>query len=687
MKDVSQTKVVSIVGAGSWGTTIAKVIAEKYPAKRINLWALEKYVVQSVNRRIENREFLPGIELPKNIHASNSIRETLGKTDAVILAVPSKAVFEITARISRHLVPGTPFAYLTKGFCRMEDEILTISQSIIRVIPELEGKVAAVSGPSHAEEVSRGYHSCLNVGSLSPEDRSFFSELISCGYIQCRETDDIVGVDVGGTLKNPAAIAAGMISRLPYCGDNLAGALISEALKEMLQLGTFFKARRETLVDISGLGDLVATSLSDNSRNRRFGRDIALQILDKGTTLSLIDRIILRFDPSHVIERMSEKLNYLAEGAYAIEPIIELAEMENISIPVYRSLYEVLLNKKDPSLLIETIKNPEKFEELYHATKIQVGDRKRGLENIKGKIFYKFIFNRTMEHLMAHDEGKDELVSNLKHFCENAAESRGADRRESRIIRKIDGRNFRQSIEALAGLYLNEMIDHYSFFMKRLTVLYLYFCRALNRLTGQAGDIDITGDINIIRRIKTSENIVYVSNTSSLYDYLYVFYSINRTGLPSPRFFVHKKAIATRIEEMLVKMSGGVIIDPEKLGNRVYREVVNNYISILIEHGVPILFFPDWSVETDGTVHIDRFYTLLTEAMYRHTVEIALVPITITCSDDYTRGEHLSWRSLMKKSCVVNFSRQVYLSEYTKKPDLMGRLHEDLNSVWVRDRK
>ena len=180
---------------------------------------------------------------------------------------------------------------------------------------------------------------------------------------------NIVGVDVGGTLKNPAAIAAGMISVLPQCGDNLAGALISEALKEMIDLGKIFDLEADIIIDISGLGDLVATALSNHSRNRRFGRDIANQILKKGTNLKISDKVLLKFKPEYVIERMSKNLHYLAEGAYAIEPLIELAEHHGVPIPVYKSLYEVLLNKKNPSLLIETIKNPLKFEDIYKENK------------------------------------------------------------------------------------------------------------------------------------------------------------------------------------------------------------------------------------------------------------------------------------------------------------------------------
>jgi glycerol-3-phosphate dehydrogenase len=239
-----------------------------------------------------------------------------------------------------------------------------MSEALARIFPSQKNLIAAIYGPSHAEEVSKNFHTCLNVASKFSGTRKVFVDLLTCDYLTCRETDDIIGVDLGTTLKNPAAIAAGILSVMPKCGDNIAGALISEALAEMLKLAKALKAKEETVMGIAGLGDLVATALSNHSRNRRFGRDIAKQILSSGISFNILERFIMIIKPEYGFEKMSESFNYLAEGVYVIEPILELAKKYKIQMPVYRSLYEILLNKKDPRLLIETVKNPEKFNQV-----------------------------------------------------------------------------------------------------------------------------------------------------------------------------------------------------------------------------------------------------------------------------------------------------------------------------------
>jgi hypothetical protein len=299
-------------------------------------------------------------------------------------------------------------------------------------------------------------------------DRRFFCDLLNCDFLQCRETEDILGLDLGGTLKNPAAIAAGMISVLPNCGDNLAGALITESLKEMIALGKAIGAEIETIIDISGTGDLVATSLSNHSRNRRFGKEIARQILDTGSSLSFYDRVYLRFRPEHVLEKMSRNLHYLAEGAYAIEPLMELADLHSVPIPVYRSLYEVLLNKKDPSLLIETIKNPEKYNEIYNDTKLHVKERRKGFEGVRGKAFRKIIIQKIFDRMDSkspeHKFETDEIIENLKGFIKQDDVNKNSFfKDEYKLITELKHSNYDRNLK---NFFLN--FFHLIIFLKNL---------------------------------------------------------------------------------------------------------------------------------------------------------------------------------------------------------------------------
>jgi glycerol-3-phosphate dehydrogenase (NAD(P)+) len=674
-------KNVSIIGAGSWGMTIAKVIAENRPDINILVWAYEKSVVSEINKSSTNGEFLPGIQFPANIRATNSLKDCVSGMDAVIIATPSKVIPDISQKISKYLPAGACLGFLSKGFCKLNQRIYTISQTLGIFLPGFTDRAVAIYGPSHAEEVSLGYHTCLNVASKDAESRGIFSGLLTNSYLQCRETDDIMGVEVGGTLKNPAAIAAGIISVLPECGDNLAGALISEALKEMLELSKAFKARESTILDISGLGDLIATALSDHSRNRRFGKDIAGQILKKGRTLNILDRLVLKFRPASVIERMSEKLHYLAEGAYAIEPLIDLADMEGLSIPVYRSLYEVLLNKKNPSLLIETIKNPEKYHEFYFSTKIQVKGKRSGFESVKGRVFRNLIMSRTVEKFTAR-KGEDadglDLLSSMRDYyhavtTRNPYELSG---REARIILQMTRTNYEKSLIKLSRTYADMIADNYSFFAKWFFLRYIKLTKLFSMISGGKGGISFSGDTSGISRIKKSVNIIYASTCTGPFDHLYIISLIDRLGLPFPRFFVNSKSISRKRDRLIIRLIGGFIVNPDKISNPVYRETLCQYLSTMIENGMPLLYFPDHS--GDGS----EFISAVSDSLYKFSVEIALVPVEIACCRSSGKDQQGLFGGNRTADPHVHFSNAVFLSDYTSQPQLVLGLPDLLRNSW-----
>jgi len=694
--NMKNIKNISIIGAGSWGTSIALVIAKTYPQIDVKIWAYEKSAAQSINEKNENIQFLPEIHLPDNIKATNSIKEAVSGSQVILISTPSKVIFDISHKIGKYLDKSAHVGYLSKGFCKIGNEILTISQTIERAVPGLKNRVTAIYGPSHAEEVSNWYHTCLNVAGKNSESRKIISELLSSESIQCRETEDITGVEVGSTLKNPAAIAAGMISVLPKCGDNLSGALMSEALKEMLRLGAALNAKPETIIDISGLGDLVATSLSDHSRNRRFGRDIALQIMKKGKNLSILDRIIVIFKPQMVLEKMSRNLNYLAEGAYAIEPLIELAEKNNISIPVYRSLYEVLLNKKDPSLLIETIKNPDKYEELYKQTKIQIKEKDKGLENIRGYAFKNIITGNILHEFTPvrtdREEEKQEkmiIIDKLKKSLLSQTQKDKLHRLESKIISGLNVKNFEKSLKNLSKLYIKNITDNYNIIFSRSFMYYMKTNGFINYFSGKKGSINITGDIKKIHETTQSANIIYVSTSRELHDYMFICYAINRKKLAFPRFFVNSRAVHSAWEKFLINHAGGFIVDSKRMNNPVYKEVISQYISIMIEHGVPLLYFPECMdfKETNNSENTDDFFNIITDALFRHTVEIVLIPVELSYDSEAVTSEKEknSIKKQMRRNVNVNFSSPVFMSDFTRHESSANQVSELIKSIWVTD--
>ena len=557
-------------------------------------------------------------------------------------------------------------------------------------MPFRSERITCIYGPSHAEEVVEYYHTCLTVAGKSGDDRKFFMDLLNCDFISCRETADIIGVDLGGTLKNPAAIAAGIISKLPRCGDNLAGALMAESLKEMLRLGRVMGGEAETIVDITGTGDLVATALSDHSRNRRFGKEIAGQILEKGTTLSMTDKIYLRLNPDYVLEKMAKNLSYLAEGAYAIEPLMELAEKHSVAIPVYRSLYEVLLNKKEPSLLIETIKDPERFNEIYATSKMHVKEKKKGLEQVKGKYFKKIILAKIIEkYLPDAPEHVADGLNIVTHLKSLIAGKEGGDtalffKNEVKLIASLNSYNAGKVLGKLSGMYLKQISDHKSVLVSRFFLKLLNFIYIKNRMLGYKNRIKITGEIHRIFNIKERFNTLYVMRHKNIYDFFYYLYAIDRNSLSLPRFFVPDTVKPGFMYRYLLRRSGGFIVHTSKLDNHIYRECLIQYLSALISHGVPVLFFPELKPATESVISSlgENFFQLLNEVMFQESTEIALVPGEISYNNLVNES---AAKPVMKEAVTVNFSNPVYLSDFTRESSMLVSVPDYIREVWIAD--
>ncbi|MDY6935746.1 MAG: NAD(P)H-dependent glycerol-3-phosphate dehydrogenase [Spirochaetota bacterium] len=698
---------ITIIGAGSWGTAIAKVIAENNPVLTIKLWARGKSVINLINETRENSLYLPGVKLPSNVIVTNNLKYSLEESNIVLLATPSKAVYDTSLRIEKYISVNSHLGYLSKGFCRVNNEILTISDTITKAIPFLEGRVAAIYGPSHAEEVGDGFQTCITVAGIFRETREVFVKLLSCSYIGCRETDDIKGVELGGALKNPAAIAVGMISILPRCGDNLSGALISEAFKEILKICSLFNVREETLFDISGLGDLITTSLSDLSRNRRFGKDIAEQIVQTGKSIGLYDKLLMRFRPDTVLEKMSQRFNYLAEGAYAIEPIIELADKANISIPVYKSLYEILLNKRDPELLIQTVKNPERFEEIFESSRIQVSKRKRGMEKARGTIFKNIIVSNALARMTENDDFKKKILDTKSSILNNIVNEDSINYKHNRefiekectLFKQIDNRNFERVLEDICKLYVEETCDNFNYIAFKLFVKYVKLINLKNILYLKSygkrmfgNNIKISGHLKIVQKIINTSHVVYVSTYRSYYDFAYIGMAIDKYRLHVPRFFVDKCIINSRFKRYFLKLMGGYVIDTNRLYNPIYREITETYLSTLIEHGVQVLFFPELEISKDGKIgKIDQdFPSLIMKSLYKNSEEIALIPIEVSYyqrplvnNNDSTKV--LTVKNVLNNRARVNFSDPIITSDLLNTDKFISHITDIINLKWKTD--
>lgn len=313
---------ITVLGAGSWGTTLAQVLALK--GKEVSLWAREEEVRASIAERRENSLYLPGVELSAGITPFTSIKDALDSSDFIVSVVPSHGLRGVFSGARGFIKDGALIVSATKGI--EEGSLKTPSGVISEVLSGRDFSFAVLSGPSFAKEVSRMLPAALTAASASPEAAQRAQEEFSTGYFRVYTNDDTTGVELGGALKNVVAIATGISDGLGL-GHNARAALITRGLAEMARLGVRLGARRETFSGLSGLGDLVLTCTGPLSRNYSVGVAIG-----KGESIG------------DITGRMLD----VAEGVKTSRAARELASRNGVEMPIAEAVYSVIYEGKQP---------------------------------------------------------------------------------------------------------------------------------------------------------------------------------------------------------------------------------------------------------------------------------------------------------------------------------------------------
>ncbi len=323
-------KKVAIIGSGSWGVALSIHLAKM--GNTISLWSFDEDEARLINE--ERRcKFLPGVELPENINCYTNFNDTLQNTDIILHVTPSKFVRD-TIKKYKDLVNEQPIIMCAKGF---ERETLYTLDEIIK--EELPGKLYGVlSGPSHAEEVSKGIPTAMVVASNSTEVKETIQNLFMNEKMRIYTSDDIKGVELGGALKNIIAFCAGIAAQLGL-GDNSFAALITRGLTEISRLGVELGASKDTFYGLTGLGDLIVTCLSEHSRNRKAGK-----LIGAGKT----------------IEETRKEVGMTIESIDNIEVAYELAKIHNVEMPIVDAVYNVLYNNLKPEEAVKILMTREK---------------------------------------------------------------------------------------------------------------------------------------------------------------------------------------------------------------------------------------------------------------------------------------------------------------------------------------
>lgn len=330
---------ITVIGAGSWGTALAMVLCDN--GHEVRLWGHNLVQIEEINQYHTNKKYLSDVILPEELIGYSSLAEALKEVETIILAVPTKAIREVLDSIKEiHTEPLT-IVHVSKGI--EPDTLLRISEIIEEEMTQHSlNDVVVLSGPSHAEEVSRKNITTVTVASKNMEAAEKVQDLFINSYFRVYTNPDVIGVEIGGALKNIIALAAGITDGLGY-GDNSKAALMTRGLAEIARLGTKMGASPLTFSGLAGIGDLIVTCTSVHSRNWRAGN-----LLGKGQKL----------------QEVLDNMGMVVEGVRTTKAAYQLAKRYSVKMPITTALYNVLFNDANPKDEVDSLMSRVKTHEM-----------------------------------------------------------------------------------------------------------------------------------------------------------------------------------------------------------------------------------------------------------------------------------------------------------------------------------
>ena len=318
---------VGVMGAGSWGTALALLLHSN--GHQVTVWSINEEEVEMLSKEREHKSKLPGVKIPEDMVFTSDMETAIKEKDFLVLAVPS-AFTRGTARNMKPFVKeGQIIVDVAKGI--EEDTLMTLSQQIEEEIPQ--ANVAVLSGPSHAEEVGRGLPTAVVIGAKTEETARYLQEMFMNHVFRVYISSDMLGMELGGALKNVIALAAGIADGMGY-GDNTKASLSTRGIAEIARLGVKMGGAIESFTGLTGIGDLIVTCASVHSRNRKAG-----YLMGQGKTME---------------EAMAE-VKMVVEGVYSAKAAAKLGKKYGVALPIVDKVNEVLFEGKDPKEAVDEL--------------------------------------------------------------------------------------------------------------------------------------------------------------------------------------------------------------------------------------------------------------------------------------------------------------------------------------------
>uniref|UniRef100_A0A832G8N4 Glycerol-3-phosphate dehydrogenase [NAD(P)+] n=1 Tax=Ignavibacterium album TaxID=591197 RepID=A0A832G8N4_9BACT len=314
---------VSVLGAGGWGTTLAVLL--HYNGHNVTLWEYKKSYAKELSKRRENKIYLPGIIIPDEVKITSDLEESTLAKNLIVLAVPSQFLRKVVEKIDYHSIKDTILVSVSKGI--EKETLMTMSQMMKDVHHRLsKEQIGVLSGPSHAEEVSKRIPTAVVAASIEKETSKTIQTVFMNSFFRVYSSTDILGVELGGAFKNVIAIGAGIVDGAGF-GDNTKAAIMTRGVAEISRLGLVMGARPETFAGLSGMGDLIVTCMSKHSRNRYVGEQIG-----RGKKL----------------KEVLKSMEMVAEGVETTKSVNQLAARYKVETPIANEVYQILFEDKDP---------------------------------------------------------------------------------------------------------------------------------------------------------------------------------------------------------------------------------------------------------------------------------------------------------------------------------------------------
>jgi len=702
---------IAILGSGPMALILSSILSPKMDS-------LDLYALEGAEKLVRDREGLvlgQPFGLPTNVHPV----EWKGSVDdgtILVVAVPSRELEETMEKILRTSA-GLTVVLFTKGLVspagRRKYGCYTFCDFLTAFSEDngLHGNnFAAVNGPSLLAELHYQLYSFFNIGCASTECAEYVAGLFNSEKIRTAWTTDVLGLELGGVMKNPLAIACGIADGISGCGSNFQGELIARGFQEMLLLGTALGARQETLTGRSGLADLITTSISPDSRNRAYGKKFINRLNAGENEPSFGDKFEILLNPSRYIQKEVLQQQDLVEGAFAISSILEIAKEKNIELPLYSTLYDVLSRRKAPQHLASLLTGDRSQDSVpppvaKRAEGLNFTSGRSFLESLRHRVFHRAIRTKGMQSRIKRQASQ--VLSLLERKLKKAEkESRKIDLvkvpKEITLWQKLelsDGGNEREALEGLIAHYTEEIADSYRPGMRETLIRLLLPARFFaGGMKSHSAVPQLGGKIEEVKKLSSKYNILYAPTHRSHLDSVEVAFGLTWLGLPLPRYAAGINLMTGPMWSWLLRSFGAYAVDREKTRNILYLECLSSYATLMLESGIPSLVYPEGTrSRTGGVIGIKTGLLSTAIEAFRNTGrEVIIVPLALSYEcvpeDEFFCGLEVDEPSMnefiSKRGRVyMDLGEPVPVSRHIKAEEPALSLAYQITSAWQKSHR